>query len=105
VNNIAHFTIANVTYNCVQQYRQHREAQQFDDDVRVTQIMNATNPDEQRGFGSKVTHFNKITWGNRTKILMHEANFNEFVQNKNLKQELLTTIGTTIAQACPFKDD
>jgi len=36
---------------------------------------------------------------------MHKANFNKFMQNNELKQELLATAGTTLAQACPFKDD
>jgi len=36
---------------------------------------------------------------------MHEANFNKFMQNNELKQELLATAGTTLAQACPFKSD
>jgi len=34
---------------------------------------------------------------------MHEANYNKFMQNENVKQELLNTNGTTIAQACPFR--
>jgi len=36
---------------------------------------------------------------------MHEANYNKFMQNKNLKQELLNATGTTIAPACPFQAD
>jgi len=36
---------------------------------------------------------------------MQEANFNEFMQNNELKQELLATAGTTLAQACPFRGD
>jgi len=61
-NYIANFKISDITYNSVQQFRQHRKAQLFDDDVRASQIMNATNPDEQRRIGSKVTNFNKETW-------------------------------------------
>jgi len=38
-----------------------------------------------------------------TNVIMHEANFHKFTQNKELKQELLSTTGTTIAQACPFR--
>jgi len=59
VNYIENFTIANVTYNCVQQFRQYSKARLFDDDVRASQIINAFNPDEQRRLGSKVTHFNE----------------------------------------------
>jgi len=105
VNYVANFTIANVTYNSVQQYRQHRKVPLLYDDVRASQIMNATNPDEQKRLDSKVTHFNKDMWNSKTNLLMHEANFNKFVQNNEVKQELLATAGTTLAQACPFKSD
>jgi len=67
VNYIANFKISDITYNSVQQYRQHRKAQLYDDDVRTSQIMNATNPDEQKRIGSKVTHFNQETWNNKIK--------------------------------------
>jgi len=105
VNYIAYFTIASVTYNCVQQHRQYSKARLFDDDVRASQIMNATNSDEQRRLGSKVTHFNKDVWNSKTNLLMHEANSNKFSQNNEPKQELLATAGTTLAQACPFRGD
>jgi len=81
------------------------KAQLFDDDVLASQIMNATNPDEQKRLGSKVTHFNKTMWNSKSNILMHMANFNKFVQNNDLKQELLATASTTLAQACPFRRD
>jgi len=55
INYVANFSIANVTYNSVQQYRQYCKARIFDDDVRALQIMNATNTDEQRRLGSKVS--------------------------------------------------
>jgi len=67
--------------------------------------MNATNTDEQRKLGSKVTYFNKDVWSDTTNLLMQEANYNKFTQNNDLKQELLTTAGTTLAPACPFKAD
>jgi len=72
VNYIANFKIANVTYNSVQQYRQYSKAKLFDDDVRESQIMNATNPDEQRRLGSRVKHFNKDVSNNKTNSLMQE---------------------------------
>jgi len=65
VNYITKFIISNVTYNSVQQLRQHRKAQLFDDDVRAVQIMNATNTDEQKKIGLKVTYFNQNTWNNK----------------------------------------
>jgi len=89
----------------VEQFKQHRKAQLFDDDFKAAQIMEATEPNEQKRIGLKVKHFNKDAWWNKTNVLMHEANYNKFMQNEYLKQELLTTTGTTIAQACPFRAD
>jgi len=50
VNYITNFIISNVTYNSVQQFMRHRKAKLFDDDVRASQIMNATNPDEKKNW-------------------------------------------------------
>jgi len=105
INFMADFKIANVTYNSVQQYRQFCKAKLFDDDVRASQIMNATKADEQRRLGSHVTHFDKKVWNEKTVPLMQEANFHKFTQNDELKQELLATSGSTLALACPFRGD
>jgi len=86
----------------VQQYRQHRKAQLFNDDVRAKQILKAVDLFEQNCLGLKVKHFNNSIWSHKTNVLMHKANYNKFMKNENLKQELLNTAGTTIAQTCPF---
>jgi len=100
---IAIFTASHFRYNCVEQFRQHRKALLFDDDVRAAQILDTTEPNEQKRLGLKVTHFKSTDWKQMTSVIMHEANFHKFTQNKKLKQELLSTTGTTIAQACPFR--
>jgi len=100
---IATFTASGFTYNCVEQFRQHRKALLFDDDVRATQILDTTNPNDQKRLGLKVTHFVPKIWSNINNEIMQEANHHKFTQNKNLEQELLATAGTTIAQACPFR--
>jgi len=67
--------------------------------------MNATNTDKQRRLGSQVTHFDKKVWNEKTNSSMQELNFHKFIQNDELKQELLATSGSTIALACPFRGD
>jgi len=56
-------------------------------------------------FRPESKNFDKNSWSRKTNVLVHEANYNEFRQNENLKQELLNPTGTTIAQACPFRAD
>jgi len=73
INYIADFKIADVTYNSVQQYRQYSKARPFDDHDRASQIINATNTDEQRKLGSKVRHFNKDVWSDTTDLLMEKG--------------------------------
>jgi len=102
---IAIFTVSGFLYNCVEQFRQHRKALLFDDDVRAAQILDTTEPNEQKRLGLKVKHFVAEEWRKMTNTQMHEAYFNKFTQNKNIEQELLSTTGTTIAQACPFRGD
>jgi len=101
---LKHFTVAGITNNCVEQYRQHGKAQLFEDDLSKADILKATEPEEQRRIGLEVKHFDKNIWAYQTNELMQEANFYKFTQNEELKQELLTMRGT-IAQACPFRSD
>jgi len=97
--------VSEFLYNCVEQFKQHRKALLFDDDIRAAQILDTTEPNEQNRLGLKVKHFYAEEWRKMTNVLMHKANFNKFTQNKNIEQELLSTTGTTIAQACPFRGD
>jgi len=97
--------VSGFSYNCVEQFRQHRKALLFDDDVRAAQILDTTEPNEQKRLGLKVKYFVADEWRKMTNVLMHEANDNKFTQNKNIEQKLLSTTGTTIAQACPFRVD
>jgi len=89
----------------VEQFGQHRKALLFDDDVRAAQILDTTEPNEQKKLGLKVTHFVPKIWSNINNVIIHKANYNKFTQNMHLEQELLATTGTTIAQACPFREN
>jgi len=57
---IAPFYVAQVHYNCVEQYRMHKNSQLFNDDVRARQILEAVEPNEQKRLGHLVKHFNSI---------------------------------------------
>jgi len=99
---IAHFNVASVKYNYVEQYAQHRKAQLFCNDVKSIQILHAMESNEQKRDGGAVKHFSHRIWSKNTDKLMYEGNCYKFTQNANLKQELLQISGTTIAQTCPF---
>jgi len=75
----------------VEQFRQHKEALLFDDDVKAAQILETTEPTDQRRLGLKIKHFVAEEWRQMTNVLMHEANYHKFTQNKNIEQELLST--------------
>jgi len=97
--------VSGFSYNCVEQFRQHRNAILFDDDARAAQKLDTTEPNQQKRLGLNVKLFTACKWQKMTNVLMHEANYNKFMQNKNIKQELMSSAGTTIVQACPFRGD
>jgi len=54
---IAIFTVSRFSHNCMEQFRQHRKALLFDDDVRAAQIMDTTEPTDQKRLGLKIKQF------------------------------------------------
>jgi len=66
----------------VEQFGQHRKALLFDDDVRAAQILDTTEPNEQKRLEQKVKHFMPEIWNNMTNVIMHEANLNKFIRTR-----------------------
>lgn len=96
------FTIKKKRYNCTEQWMMAEKARMFGDTEREALIMKARDPDIQKRLGRQVRKFNEGRWNARARDIVYEGNLAKFSQNPELKDLLLETAGTTLAEASPY---
>lgn len=96
------FTIADMTFNCCEQYMMYKKAMLFGDEEIADQIMEATHPSEQKSLGRLVKNFNRDKWDEHCFSIVYRANYAKFNQSETLKNQLLLTGDRTIVEASPY---
>ncbi|MDP5274204.1 NADAR family protein [Chengkuizengella axinellae] len=96
-----HITVDGILFNCAEQYMMYKKAKLFDDHQIADKILKSSSPSEQKKLGRKVKGFDKDVWEANCKQVVYDGNYAKFTQNKQLKQKLLETKGTTIVEASP----
>lgn len=95
------FTINNVTYNCGEQYMMHQKALLFNDNDIANKIMSAKYPKEQKKLGRLVKNYDNDTWDKNRYDIVKKGLREKFLQNEDLKNELLKYKGWVIVEASP----
>lgn len=90
-----------VTYNCCEQYMMAKKAVLFHDSATCEQIMQATNPEQQKDLGRTVCGYNQDLWDQHKYGIVWYANYLKFTQHKDLRQRLLATGDKILAEASP----
>ena len=96
------FTIDDVEYSCTEQWMMSEKAVLFEDEVMLEQIMKATHPREQKGFGRQVQGFDPVKWDAVARDVVYRGNHAKFTQHPFMKSQLLATAGTTLVEASPY---
>jgi ribA/ribD-fused uncharacterized protein len=78
----------NFEYNCCEQRMMYMKALISGDYEKTDQIKKAKNPEEQKNLGSKVKPYEEETWKALREIIVYEANYAKYTQNKDLKKKL-----------------
>ena len=94
--------IDGVRYDCVERYFQQRKAQFADRPEAVSRIKNAKTASQCKGIGDSLTVDNN-KWFPVAKDTMFKACLAKFSQHQSLKEFLLNTEDTTLAEAGPNK--
>lgn len=98
----APMTIDKIEYNSCEQYMMHQKALLFGDEDIAEQIMQETNPKEQKKFGRQIRNFDKSIWDKNCLAIVYEGNLAKFRQNADLKEEMLNTGNRIFVEASPL---
>jgi ribA/ribD-fused uncharacterized protein len=74
----------------------------FGDLEIAEQIMNESNPREQKRFGRMIRNFDKSVWDKNCLAIVYEGNLAKFSQNEDLKLEMLATGDRFFVEASPL---
>ena len=89
------------TFYSSEQYFMYLKAKHFKDAGSVDKIRHAKSPAEAKGLGKKVENFDKKSWNAVAEDMMYKAMYEKFNQNNSLKDFLMKTRGTDLAEANP----
>ncbi len=95
------FMIDAIWYNCAEQYMMAAKARLFRDQETERKIMSSVEPIDQKRYGQKVRNFIQDTWYREARSIVFRGNQAKFLQNEDMKKELLATVGTTLVEASP----
>lgn len=96
------FTWNDITFTRGEQYMMYRKAMMFNDTETANAILATDNPKEQKDLGRLVKNYIDSEWSDTRYNIMVEGLFEKFNQNAKLKQALLETGNTIIAEASPY---
>ena len=95
------FVIDDFKYFCVEQYMMAQKAKLFHDAESYTKILRANSPSGCKRQGQMVMPFNQKTWDGVKYEIVKTGNRAKYEQNPDLKERLLSTGNSIIAEASP----
>lgn len=98
------FVIDDFEYQFVEQYMMAQKAKLFHDSRRYTQILRSDDPYTCKKLGKQVTPFDPAVWDAVKYEIVKAGNRAKYEQNADLKNKLLKTGNSIMAEASP-KDD
>ncbi len=97
------FIVNGMKFSSVEQYMMYRKAVSFNDDAVASKIMATDDVAVIKALGRSVSKYDDNVWSGIREKVVFEALKAKFSQNNNLKQQLLDT-GDSILAECAVKD-
>ena len=92
----------NISYYCSEQYLMAQKALLMNDYDIYEKILQAETPIQCKKLGRKVKNWNQQLWNKNKCEIMFSALYYKFSQNYKLKQKLLATGDSILAEASPY---
>ena len=93
--------VDNIKYHCSEQYLMACKAFIMNDLNTMERIMHTNNPYQCKKLGRQVKNWNQELWDQNKCDIMFDALYYKFSQNDDIRQKLLSTGNSTLAEASP----
>lgn len=100
---MSEFTYNDIKFSSMEQYMMYQKAVTFHDYDVAKDIMGTDDVAEIKALGRKVKNYSDVIWNGLRQIVIYQGLFAKFQQNVTLKQRLLET-GDSIIAECAVKD-
>lgn len=99
----AEFEADGIKYSSMEQFMMHRKAVCFGDVRTADLVMETDDVAEIKALGRKVSGYDDHYWNGVRQIIVYEGLLAKFSQNKELRNELMST-GDALLAECAVKD-
>lgn len=99
----AYFNLDGTTYSSTEQYIMYQKCILFDDRASAVAVLETHDPAEQQAIGQNASGFVGTVWNGMKQIIAFRGLMAKFLQNENLKNQLLST-GNAYLVECAYKD-
>lgn len=96
------FYIDDIAYPTAEHWMMASKARLFNDEDILGEILIAPDPGQAKALGRKVKNFDDKTWKANARSLVTQGNLAKFQQNPPLRDYLLSTGDTILAEASPY---
>ena len=100
---MSEFTFDDIKFSSMEQYMMYQKAVTFRDYDVAKDIMETDDVAEIKALGRKVKNYSDVIWNGMRQIVIYQGLFAKFQQNAILKQQLLET-GDSIIAECAVRD-
>ncbi len=100
---MSRFVVEGVAFSSMEQYMMYQKAVRFGDSDIASQIMRTDDVARIKQFGRQVSGYDDHIWNGMRQIIVFEGLSAKFSQNNELKEKLIAT-GNSILAECAVKD-
>ena len=100
---LSSFKIDEIEYTSMEQYMMYQKAICFKDYEIAKKILKTDNVAEIKTLGRKVSNYDDHIWNGVRQVIIYEGLLQKFLQNEELKNQLLSTKNAILAE-CAVKD-